>query len=43
VDELLDAMEEGLSLLGIQLGGLVAKEAVDVGIAAVREAAAGGG
>jgi hypothetical protein len=39
VHELLDAVQQRLALLGIPLGGLIAEERVDVGIAAVGEAA----
>src|SRR5438270_10364093 len=41
VDELLDAMQQRLALLGIDLDRLFAEEPVDVGIAAVGADAAG--
>src|SRR5438128_1831894 len=40
VDELLDPMEDRLASLPVELAGLLAKEPVDVGIAAVDEGAA---
>jgi len=43
VDELLDAMQRRLPALPVELGGLLAEEPVDVGIASVRRGFPGSG
>ena len=42
VDQLLDPLQRGLAALGVELGGLLLEQPVDVGVAAVDVGAAGG-